>query len=90
MGTVVVTVLAARAAGVTAGHDHIDLEANQLGDDVGKSLEPSLSRATLQDEVLALPHSPGHATSCTNALRGCSWTRAISETGAVVKMTPTR
>src|SRR5262245_64793552 len=36
---------------VTAGHDHVDLEVDQLSDKVAKSLEPSFSRATLEDKV---------------------------------------
>jgi hypothetical protein len=38
---------------VSEGHDHVHLEADQLGDDVAESLVPSLGRPALQDEVLA-------------------------------------
>ncbi len=91
MGTVVVTALAARAIGGTDGHDHIRLEADQFGNDVSKSLEPPLRGPAFNDEVLLL-----HVAEVTQALHErlagglTGWDPAISATGVVVKIRPTR
>jgi hypothetical protein len=44
---------------VAGGHDHVRFEADELGDDVPESLEPSLGRPALEDEVLPFDVAEG-------------------------------
>jgi len=61
-----------RIAPPSAGHDHVGLEVDQFGNEVTKSLEPSLGRQEFQMRFLPFNIARAHKT-CTNALKAC-WT----------------
>src|SRR5262249_23121864 len=52
---------------VAGRHDDVRFEAGELGDDISESLEPSLSRPALQDEI-----PPLYIAEAPQALHECS------------------